>query len=40
MVRRYKLDGVPLRDIYEVYKVTINIISNLQYGWNCFLNLK
>ena len=23
MVRRYKLDGVPLRDIYEVYKVTI-----------------
>lgn len=22
----------------NVYKVTINIISNLQYGWNCFLN--
>ena len=35
MVRRYKLDGLPLKDIYEVYEVTINIIPNLQYGWNC-----
>ena len=40
MVRRYKLDRMSLRDIYEVYEVTMNIIPNLQYGWNCFLNLK
>ena len=40
MVRLYKLDWVPLSDIYEVYNVTINIIPNLQYDWSCFLNLK
>ena len=22
----------------NVYEVAINIISNLQYDWNCFLN--
>ena len=26
--------------VFKVYEVTIDIISNLQYGWNCFLNLK
>lgn len=31
MVRRYKLDRV----VFKVYEVTINIIPNLQYGWNC-----
>ena len=35
MVRRYKFDGMSLRDVCEVYEVTINIIPNLQYGWNC-----
>ena len=25
---------------FKVYEVTIDIISNLQYDWNCFLNLK
>ena len=32
MVRRYKLDRV----VFKVYEVTINIIPNLQYDWNCF----
>ena len=26
--------------VFKVYEVTIDIISNLQYDWNCFLNLK
>ena len=21
--------------VFKVYEVTINIISNVQYGWNC-----
>ena len=31
MVRRYKLDRI----VFKVYEVTINIIPNLQYDWNC-----
>ena len=31
MVRRHKLD----RGVFKVYKVTTNIIPNLQYDWNC-----
>lgn len=23
--------------VFKVYEVTINIIPNLQYGWNCFI---
>ena len=26
--------------VFKVYKVTINIIPNLQYDWNCFFKLK
>ena len=26
--------------VFKGYEVTINIISNLQYGWNCFFKLK
>ena len=31
MVRRHKLD----QGVFKVYEVTINIIPNLQYDWNC-----
>lgn len=30
-IRHYKLDRV----VFKVYEVTINIIPNLQYDWNC-----
>ena len=32
-IRHYKLD----RGVFKVYEVTINIIPNLQFGWNCII---
>lgn len=38
MVRRRMVLGVISLTamVFKVYEVTIDIISNLQYGWNCF----